>query len=187
MNNLSEKEFDILNEIANNNALSQREVSSNTGLSLGMTNFLIKKMIKTGLIKIHQLNKKKIRYLLTKQGFVEKTNKSYKFILKTLNRYKSIEENISNLILSEYNKGKRIFYIVGKNDISNILENSIKKLQLKGVSFQTINKQNIEKEKNNPNILNTTNQVQIVFMFIKYAAMKLQTVFNFNMYATHNV
>ena len=69
---ISEKEYAIIREIHKNHIPDQRTLATRTGISLGMTNIIIKKLIKKGYIKAKQLNQKKIQYILTPKGFTEK-------------------------------------------------------------------------------------------------------------------
>ena len=82
---VSEKEFAVINEISNNHLPDQRTIADRAGISLGMTNLIIKRLIGKGYIKAKQLDKRKIQYLITPKGFSEKANKSYNFALKTIN------------------------------------------------------------------------------------------------------
>jgi len=84
-----DKELAILEEIHNNNSISQREVSERTGLSLGSVNLLLKKMAKEGLVKMEQIPANRVVYMLTPKGMLEKAGKTYSYITK---HYAYIEE-----------------------------------------------------------------------------------------------
>ena len=125
---ISEKEFAVIREISNNNLPNQRTIATKTGFSLGLTNLIIKKLIKTGYIKIRQLNRRKIQYILTPKGFSEKAKKSYNYTLKTINMLKTVKEKIQGLITEYNSRGVKEFIIVGKNEISDITEISFRTL-----------------------------------------------------------
>ncbi|MFC1501490.1 winged helix-turn-helix transcriptional regulator [Elusimicrobiota bacterium] len=117
---VSEKEFAVINEIANNNVPSQRSIAQKLGISLGLTNLLIKRLVGKGYIKAKQLNKKKIKYFLAPKGLVEKANKSYNFTLRTINLLRNVRQKIQSLILKEYENGVENFIISGKGELSDI-------------------------------------------------------------------
>src|SRR5689334_20998869 len=73
---LTEREFEMINVLAGGAVHNQRELSMKTRMSLGMTNFVLKRLVKKGLLKIRQLNRRKAEYLLTPRGFSEKAQKS---------------------------------------------------------------------------------------------------------------
>jgi len=125
---VSEKEFAVINEISNNHLPDQRTIADRAGISLGMTNLIIKRLIGKGYIKAKQLNKRKIQYLITPKGFSEKANKSYNFALKTINLLKSVREKIQELIEKKYNEGFMDFTIYGNSDLVDVTELAIKNL-----------------------------------------------------------
>ena len=45
---ISEKEFAVIREISINRFPNQRTIATKTGFSLGLTNLIIKKLVKTG-------------------------------------------------------------------------------------------------------------------------------------------
>lgn len=135
---LTEKEINIIEEIYRNPEIDQRTIAQNVGLSLGLTNLIIKKLAKTGYIKIKQLNKRKIQYLLTPKGFAEKTKKTYNHIIKTANHFFYIYEKLKNLIIKTAKEGKTTFYILADDEIYNIFDLIFKTLNIKGIKYKRI-------------------------------------------------
>ena len=95
---ITEKEFAVIKEISGNHLPDQRTISHRTGISLGLTNLIIKRLITKGYIKATQLNRKKIQYMLTPKGFSEKADKSYRFALKTITHFRMLKDNIQNIL-----------------------------------------------------------------------------------------
>jgi DNA-binding Lrp family transcriptional regulator len=73
-------DLDILKIVADNPQISQRRIAESTGISLGQVNFLIKKLVKKGLIKIEGQTPKSIKYNLTPKGMVEKASLTLEYI-----------------------------------------------------------------------------------------------------------
>lgn len=86
LNTISEDHLDILHYIQNDIALSQRQMSQKSGLSIGKVNYILKSLLDIGFIKIDNFNKSnnKIGYLyvLTSKGLQEKTEITKQFIIK---------------------------------------------------------------------------------------------------------
>jgi predicted transcriptional regulator len=80
---MDEREFELINIIGADLGANQRDLSRQMNLSLGLTNMLVGRLITKGYIRIKQLNKKKVEYILTSKGFSEKMQKSVKYTLKT--------------------------------------------------------------------------------------------------------
>ena len=111
---LKEEVFYLLSELSKSPDITQRQLSSKLNISLGKTNYLLRKLIKKGLIKVknfsHRPGKiKKISYILTPKGFKEKIHLTYHFLkraeaeynylkqewkkLKTYKEYEEVEDN----------------------------------------------------------------------------------------------
>lgn len=117
-----EKELEILTHIQDNENITQREIAEKTGLSLGAVNLLIKKMIKTGLIKIERLNARTLKYILTPEGMKEKTAKTYHYIVRTYETITRIQA-VTKVILEKLkNKGIKKIYLYGiQDEVYNVL------------------------------------------------------------------
>ncbi|MCB4790641.1 MAG: hypothetical protein LHV68_02020 [Elusimicrobia bacterium] len=138
---ISEKELAVINQIANNHMPDQRSIATNTGISLGLTNLIIKKLINKGCIKAKQLSSKKIQYLLTPQGFSEKAKKSYNFTVQTISSLKSMREKIQRLIITECQKGITEFIISGDGEVSDVVELAFKNIKNTNFNYSKVNGQ----------------------------------------------
>ena len=114
-----ESEIDILEILKNKNKVTQREISSETGISLGMVNYLIKKFVKKGFVKIERLNSKNLRYILTPKGMREKAKKTLKYMRSSYRAINDVKRKIINISQRVKNKGNDLYLI---NDSSEIYE-----------------------------------------------------------------
>ena len=93
--------FDILRKISKKPEVSQRQLASELGFSLGKLNYCLKELQNKGLIKIQNFkkNKKKINYLyiLTPQGISSKTKLTITFMQKKMKEYDELKSEIVNL------------------------------------------------------------------------------------------
>jgi len=91
----------ILAVIRENPALTQREISSRLGFSLGKVNYLIRSVIQRGLVKVDNFktsgNKISYLYKLTPRGIEEKTRTTYLFLKRKMAEYERLEEEIREL------------------------------------------------------------------------------------------
>jgi DNA-binding MarR family transcriptional regulator len=132
---ISEKEFAVIHEISNNHLPDQRTIASRAGISLGMTNLIIKRLIMKGYVKAKQLNQKKIQYLLTPKGFSEKAKKSYNFTIKTVDMFKALRLKIRKLIEENFDKGASSVTIIGNTELAEIAELTLRNMNLPGVTY----------------------------------------------------
>ncbi|MEI6437705.1 MAG: winged helix-turn-helix transcriptional regulator [Candidatus Omnitrophota bacterium] len=123
---MDEREFELINIIGGDLGSNQRDLSRQMNLSLGMTNMLIRRLITKGYIRIQQLNKKKVDYLLTPKGFSEKMRKSVRYTMKTIGSIGLIRQSISRLLQDLYGQGARKFYVLGGSDLAVLIEMAIR-------------------------------------------------------------
>jgi EPS-associated MarR family transcriptional regulator len=97
----TEEALKVLREIDSNPEMTQREMSSRLGFSLGKINFLVKALIDKGLIKSENFknskNKSAYLYFLTPRGFEEKTKATYHFLRRKMDDYERLEVEIRQL------------------------------------------------------------------------------------------
>jgi EPS-associated MarR family transcriptional regulator len=103
-----EYRYKILKLVQENPEISQRDLATALGISLGKTNFCLKALIEVGLLKASNFknNKNKLAYmyLLTPKGIEEKTVITARFLKRKLQEYKTLELEI--LALSDEIKQK---------------------------------------------------------------------------------
>ena len=94
--------FYLLSELSKSPEITQRQLSSKLNISLGKTNYLLRKLIRKGLIKVknfsHRPGKiKKIKYILTPEGFKEKVRLTYHFLKRTEAEYNYLKREWERL------------------------------------------------------------------------------------------
>jgi len=91
----------MLKAIKDDPALTQRELSSRLGMSLGKVNYLIKSLIQRGLVKVDNFknssNKISYLYKLTPHGIEEKARTTFFFLKRKLEEYERLEMEIGEL------------------------------------------------------------------------------------------
>jgi EPS-associated MarR family transcriptional regulator len=91
----------LLREIEKTPDMTQRELSSRLGISLGKVNFLIKALIDKGFIKLTNFkkanNKYAYLYVLTPHGIEERAVITYRFLKRKMKEYDELEHEIRML------------------------------------------------------------------------------------------
>ncbi|MBI2339384.1 MAG: winged helix-turn-helix transcriptional regulator [Deltaproteobacteria bacterium] len=101
---------------------SQRELAKKPGVSIGLINAILKKLISRGYIRVKALNKKKLNYLLTPKATVQMAQRSYQAVLNTIHRYRELEIKIGFLISHYVDNNHRNFFIHGDGELMDIVE-----------------------------------------------------------------
>ncbi len=128
--NLDIRELEILERLESNGHLTQRDLSKEVGIALGLVNHLLKKMVTKGWIKIKNIDSKKIRYLITPEGAREKSSLLYKRVESTIHFYLEAKRVIKDKIIHLKNDGIEDVSIYGINHISEVLFIVLKELGL---------------------------------------------------------
>lgn len=93
--------YRILKAIEENPSMSQRELASHLGVSLGKANYCLKELIKKGLVKVGNFTsntkKRTYVYLLTPKGVSEKTIVTMRFLQRKMHEYELIKAEIARL------------------------------------------------------------------------------------------
>jgi DNA-binding MarR family transcriptional regulator len=128
--NLDIRELEILERLEGNGHLTQRDLSKEVGIALGLVNHLLKKMVKKGWIKIRNIDSKKIRYLITPEGAREKSSLLYKRVESTIHFYLEAKRVIKDKVIHLKKEGIEDVSIYGINHISEVLFIVLKELGL---------------------------------------------------------
>ena len=128
---LDVRELEILEKIENNGHLTQRELSKEVGIALGLINHLLKKMVKKGWVKIKNVDARRIKYLITPEGAREKSSLLYKRVESTINFYLEAKRVIKEKVMHLKIEGVENVSIYGINHISEVLYIVLRELGLR--------------------------------------------------------
>lgn len=127
MKNLTQSELAVLEHLSDTpQAISQREIARRSGMSVGLINAILKKLVKTGYVKTSNLNRRSIEYILTPQGFAQKARKSYHYVVDTVKRYQKIYVKFNELIEKLSAEGVTDFYLHGEGELANLVSTLFK-------------------------------------------------------------
>ena len=110
------RDLRLLEELERNPIVSQRELSHKFGIALGVTNACLKRMARNGLIRIRDLNPRKIGYYLTPKGFIEKTRLTIHLISFRVQHYSELKKAIANRLLEMQRDGRQRIVFYGVSD-----------------------------------------------------------------------
>ena len=93
----------IIKEIEINPSATQRSISERLGISLGKTNYLMRELIRKGIIKARNFSGnpgklRKIHYILTKEGFEHKIQLMHHFLKVKEDEYNRLRKEWGTLL-----------------------------------------------------------------------------------------
>ena len=139
----SDKEAIILEHIYYNDSLKQRELADKAGISLGMTNAILKRLIEKGWLMTKRINSRNISYVVSPAGIEEIFRRGYRYFKRTIDDVRLFKDEIELLISQASVAGYKKVVLIGKSDLDFLVEYACGKA---GLEFKRNNeKQTAEK------------------------------------------
>ncbi len=125
----------ILDELSNNDSLTQRELSKRLGIALGLVNSYIKNLVKKGYITVKSIPPKRYAYFLTPKGFAEKTRLTYRLLQDYTRIYREARANLKRLFQEIQAEGAKRVVFAGADEVAEIAYLTLQEteLELSGV------------------------------------------------------
>lgn len=134
-NIVKEKELEILNSIyTSEKEIHQRDIASSVGLSLGMTNAILKRLAIKGFITIRKINNRNIRYVVSPKGVEAITKRSYRYLKRTIKYVVLYRNVIEQLVEKARRDGNDGLMLVGASDLAFVIEHACIKNNIAFVS-----------------------------------------------------
>ena len=128
-------DFYILKTIENNASVSQRKLSSQMELNVASVNFALKRLIQKGFVKMVGANPRRIKYYITPEGLIEKTQLAYKFFSRDIHFYKEIRNDIETRIIKAADGTETSIAIYGAGELSEITYMVVSKMSWNFLGF----------------------------------------------------
>ncbi|WP_018526604.1 winged helix-turn-helix transcriptional regulator [Alkalispirochaeta alkalica] len=120
------RELDLLAHIHQGSRLdqghSQRTLASALGLSLGMTNVILKRLVARGFVLVRRTGGHRAQYLLTPRGMEQLGKRSYRYLRRTVGHVVRYKELIRQELRRHRQAGGHRVVLVGASDLEFILE-----------------------------------------------------------------
>jgi DNA-binding MarR family transcriptional regulator len=141
MDNQELRTLQILEEIGNEHAPSQRDLARSLNVSLGLVNSFVKRLAHKGYFKVTTIPKNRVRYILTPKGAAEKTRLTYKYIKYSFEFYKNARHKLKTLFQNLEEQGVRRIVFYGASDLAEIAFLSLQETALEVVAIADIKRQ----------------------------------------------
>lgn len=87
----------LLDEIAKNEELTQRDLSDRLGVALGLVNSYLKNLVSKGYVTVSTIPRKRYTYYLTSKGLSEKARLTYHHLQNFTNLYRVARKDFRTL------------------------------------------------------------------------------------------
>jgi len=121
----SDSELNILENIySHSGRVRQRDLAKIAGLSLGMTNSIVKRLATKGWLTIRKVNNRNIMYAVSPAGLEQIARRSYRFVKRTIKNIVYYREAIEAFAQDVKARGFRSLVLVGMSDLDFIVEHA---------------------------------------------------------------
>lgn len=124
----SESELPVLEALAEEPSLSQRELARRAGLSLSRAHFVLRRLVEKGLVKVHNATQSDHKlgylYLLTPSGLEAKAKLTYAFLQHSAQRYQEMVARVESVlepVLQSHNGDPVRVAVVGNGALSEVV------------------------------------------------------------------
>lgn len=122
--NMDDKEeqytMDLLSTIERSSALSQRSMSQDMGVALGVVNACLKRCAQKGWVKVKQTPAHRYAYFITPTGFAEKARLTKRFVSHSFALYRKASAHYQACFEQLKSEQHRPLVLVGYSDLTEI-------------------------------------------------------------------
>ena len=123
------RDLKLLEAVDADSRVTQRGLSSQLGIALGLTNIYLKRLVRKGYIKCVNVQSNRITYLLTPHGIAEKLRLTYEFMDYSLHLYGEVRQHL-RVVIRECSAADRRVAIFGRGEAAELSYLTLKEFGL---------------------------------------------------------
>ena len=133
-----ERNLEILTAIGEGRPLTQRALAQRLGVALGLTNLYLKRLAKKGFIKITEFPRKpyarkRLRYIVTPKGLLEKSRLTYDYMSYSLDIYRRTRGTLRDTLSHLPGNGTKRVVLYGVGEAAELAYVTLKELGLEPI------------------------------------------------------
>ena len=114
-------DLEILNHIEEHPDTTQADLATQLGVAVGSVNWYIKRLINKGYIKVTQMQRRRLEYLLTPQGITEKSRLTKEFMQASLKWYRLTRQVSKHYLMEIKQAGYQTVCIQADGDLAEVI------------------------------------------------------------------
>jgi DNA-binding Lrp family transcriptional regulator len=123
------RDLQLLEAVEADSRVTQRGLSTQLGIALGLTNIYLKRLVRKGYIKCVNVQSNRITYLLTPHGIAEKLRLTYEFMDYSLHLYGEVRQHL-RAVIRECAAADRRVAIFGRGEAAELSYLTLKEFGL---------------------------------------------------------
>jgi hypothetical protein len=110
----------LLSSVETDGARSQRRIAAELGVALGLVNAYLRRCVKKGLVKVHDVPARRYAYYLTPQGFVEKSRLTVQYLSDSFSFFRKAKDDCTGALEQAKESGFSRLVLAGKSDLAEV-------------------------------------------------------------------
>jgi DNA-binding MarR family transcriptional regulator len=110
----------VLDAVHREASISQRAISKELGVALGLANAYLKRCVRKGWVKVRQVPRRRYLYYLTAQGLAEKTRLTGEYLSSSFKFFRKARSQMAALMADCDSHGWRRIVFVGISDLAEV-------------------------------------------------------------------
>jgi DNA-binding MarR family transcriptional regulator len=100
---------------------TQRKLSGDLGIALGLANAYLKRCVRKGWVKVSHVPMRRYAYYLTPQGFKEKARLTSEYLTISLDFFRQARNECAELFTAAKARKARRFVLIGAGDLAEVV------------------------------------------------------------------
>ena len=131
----TDRELRFLNAVNRDPHVSQRELSRQLGIALGMTNILLHNLAQKGYVRMTKAGWQRWLYALTPEGFLRKVQLTLSYIDRFLGHYQKVRQTLREELAVQSLHAESKVAIYGTGEFAELVFLGLKELGVDEVNF----------------------------------------------------
>ncbi len=115
-----EHHLQLLETIEQNPQVTQASLADQLGVAVGTVNWYLKRLVRKGYIKVQRMQRKRLLYLITPRGILEKSRLGMEYMQASLQVYRSTRGQARLFLDQAREAGYSQILIEGEGDLADI-------------------------------------------------------------------
>jgi predicted transcriptional regulator len=128
------RDLKLLEAVHQDSHVTQRGLASQLGIALGLANIYLRRLMRKGYIKVANVQRNRLSYLITPRGIAEKARLTYEFMDYSLHLYKEVRQHLRD-VLQECAAAGSAVAIYGRGEAAELAYLSLKESGLDPVAI----------------------------------------------------
>lgn len=124
----------MLDELSQGKRVTQRQLSKQLGVALGLTNLFVRRLVRKGYVKVVNVQTNRLRYLLTPKGVAEKAALTARYVRNSFRYYRSVRAAMRQAFADLASNGCRRIVFRGAGEEAEIAYLSLREAGLELVA-----------------------------------------------------